>query len=187
MSEPNWTGIFPFKGGTEGKSRLSASEDERQRLAWKWLGHVLQCARICNRFSRLLVVSQSPLWLPDDVENLVQSTAGLNPGLEEARASAGPRAVIVLPDLPHLQPAELQLLVDMCPEPGLAIAPDRHGTGTNAVAMQSVPQFECAFGVDSFARHCRQARDQCIAFQVIHAEGLGHDIDTEADLNCQEA
>jgi 2-phospho-L-lactate guanylyltransferase len=60
-----------------------------------------------------------------------------------------------------------------------AIAPDRHGSGTNALALVEPRGFDFAFGPNSFTRHCVAARGARIVTRL----GLGLDIDTAADLD----
>lgn len=63
---------------------------------------------------------------------------------------------------------------------GCAIAPDRQGSGTNAIALSDPTGFGFAFGPDSFARHLTAAKGQA---RVVARPGLGFDIDTPDDLD----
>ena len=60
------------------------------------------------------------------------------------------------------------------------IAPDRHGTGTNALAIVEPFGFGFAFGPNSFARHCAAAKGKA---RIVTRLGLELDIDTAADLD----
>jgi len=59
-----------------------------------------------------------------------------------------------------------------------AIACDRHGIGTNAIAIADGRNFRFAFGWASFARHLTEGGTGCAR---IVRPGLACDIDTPAD------
>jgi 2-phospho-L-lactate guanylyltransferase len=59
-------------------------------------------------------------------------------------------------------------------------APDRHGTGTNALALVEPLGFGFDFGPNIFARHCAAAKGNP---RVMTRLGLELDIDTAADLD----
>src|SRR3546814_8570724 len=55
-------------------------------------------------------------------------------------------------DLPLLVPEEIEALIQAAGG-GCALAPDRHGSGTNAIALMAAAPFEFAFGENSLALH----------------------------------
>jgi 2-phospho-L-lactate guanylyltransferase len=61
----------------------------------------------------------------------------------------------------------------------VAIVPDRHGTGTNALLLTPPDAFAPSFGPGSFARHRALAGDAC---RVAELPSLMHDVDTPEDL-----
>ena len=61
------------------------------------------------------------------------------------------------------------------------IAPDRHGTGTNALCLSAGLAFETRFGEDSFRAHIAGARRLGATATTRPTLGLGLDIDTETD------
>jgi 2-phospho-L-lactate guanylyltransferase len=117
-----------------------------------------------------------------------QSDRGLNHGLDEARAAAvdaGATALLVLPaDLPGVSPAAIEAVLatlDDQPPPLVAIVPDRHGRGTNALLLSPPGVIEFAFGGDSRVAH-RHAADAA-STRVVELDGpLSLDIDTPEDL-----
>jgi 2-phospho-L-lactate guanylyltransferase len=82
-------------------------------------------------------------------------------------------------DLPLLAAADVTRLIDSAERGGLAIAPDRHGSGTNAIAIADQRPFDFAFGADSYRLHRRQAGS---GWRLVAAPGLAIDIDTPGDL-----
>ncbi len=68
------------------------------------------------------------------------------------------------------------------PERYVAIVPDRHGTGTNALALSPPDAIEPSFGEGSCARHVAAARAAVIPFNVEELPSLALDLDTPADI-----
>jgi 2-phospho-L-lactate guanylyltransferase len=119
---------------------------------------------------------------------LRQDGRGLNQGLEQARAAAvaaGASAVLVLPaDLPRVSAAaiaDILAVLDRSRPPVVAIVPDRHGRGTNALLLAPADVIDFAFGGDSRAAHRHAANDVCT--EVVELGGpLALDLDTPDDL-----
>jgi len=78
-----------------------------------------------------------------------------------------------------LIPANVIQLLDAAEATGLAIAPDRHGSGTNALALGDGRPFAFSFGADSYHLHRRQISGH---WRMVPAPGLAIDIDTPTDL-----
>jgi 2-phospho-L-lactate guanylyltransferase len=115
---------------------------------------------------------------PDDGGHIEAALAGI------ARAQVeGADCVVLLPgDCPLLDPRELDRLLTGVPERYVAIVPDRHGTGTNALVLSPPDAIVPAFGEGSCARHVTAAREAGIAFGVEELASLGLDLDTPADV-----
>ena len=80
--------------------------------------------------------------------------------------------------------AALPALLAAAPAGEIAIASDRHGTGTNAISLP-LPEaegFSFAFGPDSFARHQAEADRLGLRIEEIRSPGLARDIDEPEDL-----
>jgi 2-phospho-L-lactate guanylyltransferase len=67
--------------------------------------------------------------------------------------------------------------------PGVAIAPDRHRLGTNALLLRPPGIFPTRFGEGSFAAHCEAARRTGSEPAVVETVALGLDIDEPSDLS----
>lgn len=185
----NCWAVIPCKPATEGKSRLAGALDmaARETLVRAMLAHVVDAARQAGNISRVFLLGPSRNGLPDDLPLLPDPGQGLNPalqsGLEEAIRQKADRAVFVFGDLPAVSPQELELLA-AAPAGEIAIAPDRHGTGTNAISLPlpEASAFSFAFGPDSFARHRKEAERLGLKLEVIFSHGLAHDVDEPSDL-----
>lgn len=178
----SWTALIPFKPGGGHKSRLSVrlSAEERARLARRMLDHVASVLSGSPRIGQVILLAGTPPpgwtggWIADQGR-------GLNAELEAARNALDARRLLVIhADLPGLMPDDISILLAAAEGCGAAIAPDRHGMGTNALALASGTSIAFAFGPGSFARHRAQLSD---TVAVIARPGLTEDIDEPADLD----
>lgn len=187
------TAIIPVKGLTSANARLDAilSPAERSRLAEAlYIDTIMKVPR-SRCIDDVLVVTSDPTvarqtrWFGHWV--LLQE---LDQGHSEA-AAAGARAaieegserVVMLPvDCPALEIEELDAHVGHSPRTAL-IVPDRHGTGTNALALTPPDVLLPAFGPDSCARHVSRARAAGIGFALEEIESMSTDLDTPEDLS----
>lgn len=183
--------IVPHRGLEAAKTRLAPVLDpaEREDLARRLLARVLGVVR--EACGDVVVISPSAALRPVVEEAgarlAVQRGMGLNAGLEQARAEAladGADALVVLHgDLPNLSPADVAALVGALPDGGgVAIAPDRAGTGTNGLAQSPADAIPFGFGSGSFARHRDAAAAAGLTVAVVERPGLAFDLDTPADL-----
>jgi 2-phospho-L-lactate guanylyltransferase len=123
---------------------------------------------------------------------LRQRSGGLNDGLRQARAeavAAGARAILVLPiDIPQISADLLEPMVALAdtPTPVVAIVPDRHGRGTNALLLSPPDVIEFCFGGDSKDAHLGAARAVGARVEVLDGP-LTLDIDTPEDLLLAQA
>ena len=176
-----WNAIVPWKTAGQRKTRLAPtlSPPERDRLAQALFDHVIGVLDACPGIGRIGILSETrpntPLgradrdWLPD-------GGLGLNAELQ-ALQIAGARLVIHA-DLPLVTPEDVEALLSAA-RGGAAIAPDRHGSGVNALALEAGVSMEFQFGPDSFARHQEQVGGR---LTVVSRPGLALDIDTPDDL-----
>jgi 2-phospho-L-lactate/phosphoenolpyruvate guanylyltransferase len=65
----------------------------------------------------------------------------------------------------------------------VAIVPDRHGDGTNVIALPSDAGFRFAYGPGSCERHQAEAMRLELAVAVVHHARLGWDVDRPEDLD----
>jgi 2-phospho-L-lactate guanylyltransferase len=181
--------IIPVKPFAEAKQRLSPALDPaaRARLAEQLFRHVLATALGMARPRAVIVVSRGHE-VPSLAEALgatglaESSHADLNAALWQAaafaRAHDASKLLVVASDLPLLRETDLVALVDE----SCAVAPDRHGRGTNALLWPANPTIGFHFGDNSFAHHCAAARAAGVDPQVISRPGLAHDVDLPSDL-----
>ena len=185
--------IVPHRGLDAAKTRLAPSLDpeERVMLASQLLQRVLHTAREVT--DDVVVISPSRPWAEiveaSGARLAVQRGMGLNEGLDQARSQAlldGIDTLVVLHgDLPNLRPADVQTLIGALPadgRPGVAIAPDRAGTGTNGLALRPPGVIGFRFGTGSFAAHAAEVERSGVPCVAVNRAGLAFDLDTPADL-----
>ena len=180
--------IVPHRGLAAAKTRLAPvlAPEERVTLARELLQRVLRVSR--EAVDDVVVITPSAE-LAGVVEAIgatlvVQRGMGLNEGLDQARGDALEAGVTLLGvlhgDLPNLRADDIRALLAATPLPrGVAIAPDRSGSGTNGLALRPPDAVPFAFGTGSFAAHLAAAEDAAV---VMQRPGLAFDLDTPADL-----
>lgn len=181
--------VIPIKAPAEGKTRLAEAldTDTRAALVRAMLKNVVQAAEGATGIARTVLVGPSRHGLPDTMPLLADAGQGLNAALtaalQEVAEMGASRAIFVAADLPTVSAAELDVLA-LAPEQSIAIAPDRHGTGTNAISLPlpAARGFSFRFGPDSLARHRNEAERLGLGIEMVHSHGLAHDIDEPCDL-----
>ena len=176
-----WTALVPVKGAAERKTRLASAFDaeHRRELSDQLYRHVVRCIAEAGLVDRIIAVS--PALPPADtpVQLWVQQESSLNAELERIRgATAGP-LMVVNADLPLLEALDVAALADAAEQQGCAVAPDRHGMGTNAVALFPGVPFSFSFGPDSLGLHLASAGGSA---RQVDRTGLAYDLDTLADV-----
>lgn len=179
--------IIPARGPGEGKTRLAGAMTpaEREHLVRAMLARVVTAASTACNVDHVALLGPSRHGLEDGLPLLADPGGGLNPALQAALPAArgASRVVFIAGDLPQLTARDVELLAAAAPG-RVAIAPDRHGTGTNALSLP-LPEaagFVFAFGSDSLARHAAEADRLGLPIEEIHSPGLAHDVDVPDDL-----
>ena len=198
-TRPRIAAIIPV-GTVEGaKTRLGESLDaeERHDLVEDLLARTVVTALAVDRLDDVLVISPDREVLARAAQigarTLRQRTRGLNAGLVEARAdvvAGGADAILVLPiDLPFVTAgAVTAVLESLADDPdhdaqfgSVVLVTDRHGTGTNALALQPPDVIDFSFGPGSRRAH-RAAAEVAGATYAEVGGRLTVDLDTPEDL-----
>lgn len=183
--------IVPHRGLAAAKTRLAPVLDdgEREALARRLLEQVLRVAHEACGDVVVITPSEalSPLVAAAGARLVVQHGLGLNAGLEQARDEALADRIATLlvlhGDLPNLGADDVAALLDALPDTGgVAIAPDRAGTGTNGLALRPPDAIGFRFGAGSFGAHAEEAERAGVPLAEVHRPGLAFDLDTPADL-----
>ncbi|WP_159976177.1 MULTISPECIES: 2-phospho-L-lactate guanylyltransferase [unclassified Novosphingobium] len=181
--------LIPIKARGAGKTRLAGElrADERDRLVEAMLGHVVRAAG--ETVGRTVVVGPQRSGVGANIERIEEPDGGLNAALGHALAviaqvpGAPSRLIVIAADLPCLQAEEIVRLAEL-PPGTIGIAPDRHGSGTNALSLP-LPEaagFSFHYGTNSAALHREAAQTLGLSAVTIIADGLAKDIDEPCDL-----
>ncbi|MBK8295457.1 MAG: 2-phospho-L-lactate guanylyltransferase [Solirubrobacterales bacterium] len=189
----NSVAIVTAKRFTSAKQRLAGSIDETLRLALveAMLGDVLESVGRARTVDHMIVVTgegrageiarnfgAEVIHDPDDASHSQAASMGVNRAIE-----LGASSVALLPgDCPLLDPKELDRLLTGLPTPFVSVVPDRHGTGTNALALSPPDAIVPAFGEGSCQRHLDLARAADVPHSTEDLPTLALDLDTPADF-----
>lgn len=178
-----WTAVVPLKHRAERKTRLAGrrAPDTRARLADVMAMHAFNTLARADGIGQIVCLSPVPLmdgaieWRPDHGR-------GLNAELRALRFDVRGPLLVIHADLPLVSRVDVETLLGGAAGRS-ALAPDRHGAGTNAIALLPGQPLEFAFGTSSFLAHVA-AMPGCA---IIERVGLGLDIDTPDDLDAARA
>jgi len=187
------TAVLPIKRFGAAKQRLAAGIDDERRaeVVAAMIEDVLEAVGEARSIERTIVVTSEPTAIdlaattgaevlsdPDEGGHSGAALAGMARALE-----LGTACVVLLPgDCPLLDPRELERLLTGMPERYVAVVPDRHGTGTNALALAPPDAIRPAFGEGSCTRHVAAAREAGVPYAVEELPSLALDLDTPADV-----
>ena len=186
--------IIPVGSVDGAKSRLGAVLDaeERHDLVLRLADRTIRATVATPGIDETLVVTPDDevraLALRAGARPIRQRSRGLNDGLREARdeaEAAGATAILVLPiDMPFVSAESLAPLVQAVLEtdrPVVAIVPDRHDRGTNALLLAPPDVIDFCFGGDSKAAHVDAGRSAGAGVEILGGP-LTLDLDTPEDL-----
>jgi 2-phospho-L-lactate guanylyltransferase len=193
------TAIIPVKRFGDAKQRLLEALDRPQRAALvkAMLADVLAAVAAAEQVERVIVVTGEgraerialhhaqrttmPLEVlrdPDDRGHSAAATLGIIRAL-----SHGAECAALLPgDCPLLDPSELDGALERMESGRVAVVPDRHGSGTNALLLCPADAIGPAFGEGSMERHRERAAKAGHDAVVEPLESLALDLDTPEDL-----
>jgi 2-phospho-L-lactate guanylyltransferase len=186
--------IVPVKPLQRAKSRLAKvlNRDERASLSRQLLEHTLDILSDISQVERTLVVSRDSEALAIARSHGARTVSEwgspkLNKALVRASLVArghGVSAVLVLPaDLPLLSQQDIEKLIAASGKPPeVILAPDRRGTGTNAILSSPPGLIDYDFGPDSFQQHIEQAKAAGARVEICKLPSLELDLDVPDDL-----
>ncbi|MGH8138045.1 MAG: 5-amino-6-(D-ribitylamino)uracil--L-tyrosine 4-hydroxyphenyl transferase CofH [Steroidobacteraceae bacterium] len=179
--------LVPIKQRARCKSRLATvlPPRERESVVRSMLLHVLTILRATPGIDHIAVISGERDDVPPDVTLICDDAADLNASLEKGMNQAvvrGASIMLIFPaDLPLLRVDDVLQLLAAARDSGIALAPDRHEQGTNALGMRASTRLHMQLGGNSFAKHSQQASARFDKAACVRSPTLGFDLDTEAD------
>lgn len=194
--------LVPMKRFSAAKSRLRGHIDDtaRAELARAMFERVLSAALSCE-----LVTSTYVLTNGADVAALAESrgarvladpqdspdaTRGawlgrlIDWGLAALAQRGVTRAIVLMGDLPLIEPHDLRALCEALDAHDMVATPDQRATSTNALGVHLPFASRTAFGLpDSYAQHVMLARAAGLALCELTNARLAHDVDHPEDLS----
>jgi 2-phospho-L-lactate guanylyltransferase len=185
--------IVPVKGFERGKSRLAPqlAPDARHAVSAELFRRVLQACTGCVAIDHVLVASDSGRVITPSarVSLLLDATprpvfaAVLDRALAHAHARGATRAIILMADLPLLEPRDVAELCGTLDSAQLVVAPDRARRGVGAIGCRLPAPIGMQLGhTDSFMRTTRAARAREVHVALVNNPRIARDVDTTADL-----
>jgi 2-phospho-L-lactate guanylyltransferase len=188
---PAWA-VVPAKSLARGKSRLKPvlADGQRVRFARQLLAHVLGVLRACP-LDGVLVATDG-----DDVAELagragarILRDAGseqlgtvVDRALAAVAAQGARSAVVLMADLPRLEPRDVEALLAALSAHDLVLVCDHLGRHTNALALTPPTAMHTCFGrPDSFADHRAAARAAGLRVAILESDRIAFDVDGPAD------
>jgi 2-phospho-L-lactate guanylyltransferase len=187
--------ILPIKSFGAAKQRLSGllGAGSRQALAQAMFLDVLASLRRVPAIDTIAVVTANAVaesaargngvvLLSDPAEGGQSSAAGI--GIRHALDNGFDRVLLVPGDTPLVDAGEISALLASAEADGIdvAIVPDRHGTGTNALLLTPPATMAPSFGPDSLQRHLDRAESAGLRHRIESVPSLMLDVDTPDDL-----
>jgi 2-phospho-L-lactate guanylyltransferase len=183
--------ILPVKSFGAAKQRLAGrlGAGSRQALAQAMFADVLASLRhipgldavavvTADRRAESVAVGKHVTVLRDHEE--AGQSAAASVGIRYALDAGFERVMLVPGDTPLLDRFEVATLLERAP--AVAIVPDRHLAGTNALVLSPPDAIEPCFGPGSLARPTAAARAAGLEYTVERVPTLMLDVDTPEDL-----
>lgn len=181
--------VIPAKAPVAAKGRLSKAlaADDRGRLATAMLRAAIEAASEAIGADHVAVVGAAPGDIDPAIFVIAEPDGGLNAALRHARdvvaGMGASRIVSLAADLPQVSADDVRALLDL-PAGHAGIAPDRHGTGTNALSLPlpGALAYTYNYGTGSCERHLAEAMRIGLPMHRIERPGLARDVDEPGDL-----
>jgi 2-phospho-L-lactate guanylyltransferase len=184
--------LVPVKLLSDAKLRLSAilTPQERIDLARAMCTDVLQALASWTKRPPVAVVTTDSfardLAAQFNFDVIADDNAGETNAIAMATAACkarGCNSTLVIPaDIPLVDSAELQKIVDAAPQSGALLVPDAAGRGTNAAFRSPADLFPLRFGNDSFLPHLAAAKTTGLPCVVLQLPSIARDADRPEDL-----
>jgi 2-phospho-L-lactate guanylyltransferase len=185
--------LLPAKPLALAKTRLGTLLDDEARMAiaGAMFSDVLRALLAASTLDAVLVVTGDAVLAAHArrMRALVVDEGaprGLNGavslGTEAALRLGAASVLVVLSDVPLVQPADIEDVLARAPRRGALVVPSKEGTGTNAMLRHPPAIFPSCFGGRSLERHVAVAERRGIPCEIVRSARLEFDVDTPEDL-----
>ena len=185
--------LLPAKPLPLAKTRLGTllGDDERMRVAGAMFADVLRALGASHALDAVVVVTADMVLAARaraagavvvDEGTPRGLNGAVNLGTETAVRLGATSVLVVLSDVPLVEPADIDELLHRAPAQGALVVPSKEGTGTNAMLRQPPSVFPPCFGGRSLERHVAAAQRARLACEIVRNPRLELDLDTPEDL-----
>lgn len=189
---PPWV-VIPIKPLATAKSRLSSilSIEDRQKLVLSLFQNTITKLNQWDQIGGILVVSADTTYKNHIVDPGItflkeNQASGLNASIRLAANYLIARSIesmlVIHADMPFLNQKDLDLFLCKKTVPGLTIASDHHGTGTNVMLVSPPDLIPFSYGENSYQHHIQSAQKIGVPVNSFFSEALAFDIDLPVDL-----
>ena len=189
---PPWV-VIPIKPLATAKSRLSSvlSIEARRKLVIKLFQNTIIRLNNWDQIGGILVISADSAYKNFIVDPGItflneNQASGLNTSIRLAAnyliAQSVESMLVIHADMPYLNQKDLNRLLRIAEFPGLTIAPDHHGTGTNIMLVSPPDLIPFSYGENSYQKHIKSAQEIGARVNSLFSEALAFDIDLPVDL-----
>lgn len=190
---PLWA-VVPVKGFARGKSRLATvlPPDQRAAFSRSLLERTLATLARSPSVARIAVITS------DDATGALAEAAGAIVLPDEAPPPLGrivdaallgvarrgaSAALVLMSDLPRLEPDDIAAMADLLGAHDLVVAPNLEEDGTNALGLALPATGPTSFGLgDSFRRHLAAAEKTCQRAAIYRHPRVAFDVDGPDDF-----
>ena len=185
--------LLPAKPLPLAKTRLGTllDDDERMRVAGAMFSDVLRALRASHALDAVVVVTADMVLAARaraagavvvDEGTPRGLNGAVNLGTETAVRLGATSVLVVLSDVPLVEPTDIDELLHRAPAQSALVVPSKEGTGTNAMLRQPPSVFPPCFGGRSLERHVAAAQRARLACEIVRNARLELDLDTPEDL-----
>jgi 2-phospho-L-lactate/phosphoenolpyruvate guanylyltransferase len=188
--------VLTMRGIASSKSRLARALcdaersdlnrwllDRTLRVVDQWLGGLERCIFVSACATALRTAAEAGAIALSEPGGAGGHNHAAAAGAAHA-VSVGAVKVMLLPcDLPDLAASALHDFEAQSARAELVLAPDKDGTGTNALIVEAAPDLRFFFGDDSRARYCAWGASRGWRIAVHETPALAFDLDTPADYD----
>jgi 2-phospho-L-lactate guanylyltransferase len=185
--------IVPVRKSCNAKTRLAGALDEEQRskLTLTMLRDVLDALHGTRGIEKILLVTRdvqaARLGRTKGAHVLWEGRPhGLNPavrkGIRFAERERARQVLIVPSDVPLAKPVDFRRILEAVRRDGVSVVPSHDMRGTNALLLRPPGIMPVSYGINSFKRHCRLARNRKLHVRILRPRSLRLDIDSPRDL-----
>jgi 2-phospho-L-lactate guanylyltransferase len=185
--------LVPVKKLAHAKQRLASILDQpaRTKLAQAMLLDVLETLAFWPNHPPVALITSDPYArelalrfkfeiIPD--KNNKSETDAIEMATKVCEARGDASTLVIPGDIPLIQTAELERILDTAPTEGTVLVPSADRRGTNAAFRRPAGLIPLRFGNDSFRPHLEAARRSHKPCVVLTLPGIALDVDSPADL-----